>query len=148
MLLALGNARSDDYHSHNQNRGFNSSVVTKVANHQQKKRHRTKFSQEQKEKMLRFSEKLGWRMQKGDEELVQEFCNEVRVSRGVFKVWMHNNKNNFRKRSLETIMGNDNAATIDEKNVNGDDHNGGVGINNSYNNNNNTSSSNNDIHRD
>ena len=66
-----------------------------------KKRFRTKFSQEQKEKMQRFSEKLGWRMQKGDEGLVQDFCNEIGVSRGVFKVWMHNNKNTRSKRSLE-----------------------------------------------
>ncbi|XP_027913117.1 zinc-finger homeodomain protein 11-like [Vigna unguiculata] len=67
-----------------------------------KKRFRTKFSQEQKEKMQNFSESLGWRMQKGDEGLVQDFCNEIGVSRGVFKVWMHNNKNNSsRKRSLE-----------------------------------------------
>ena len=49
--------------------------------------------------MCLFSEKLGWKMQKGDENLIQEFCNEVGVSRGVFKVWMHNNKNTFRKRS-------------------------------------------------
>ncbi|XP_014520206.1 zinc-finger homeodomain protein 2 [Vigna radiata var. radiata] len=66
-----------------------------------KKRFRTKFSQEQKEKMQNFSENLGWRMQKGDEGLVQDFCNEIGVSRGVFKVWMHNNKNSSRKRSLE-----------------------------------------------
>lgn len=51
--------------------------------------------------MQRFSEKLGWRMQKGDEGLVQDFCNEIGVSRGVFKVWMHNNKNTRSKRSLE-----------------------------------------------
>ncbi|CAJ1932082.1 unnamed protein product [Sphenostylis stenocarpa] len=51
--------------------------------------------------MQNFSEKLGWRMQKGDEGLVQDFCNEIGVSRGVFKVWMHNNKNICRKRSLE-----------------------------------------------
>lgn len=47
--------------------------------------------------MYGFSEKLGWRMQKGDDGMVQKFCNDVGVSRGVFKVWMHNNKN-LRKR--------------------------------------------------
>ncbi|XP_010675490.1 zinc-finger homeodomain protein 1 [Beta vulgaris subsp. vulgaris] len=57
-----------------------------------KKRHRTKFSQEQKDKMLAFAEKLGWRIQKHDEAAVQQFCAEVQVKRQVLKVWMHNNK--------------------------------------------------------
>ncbi|KAL2349246.1 hypothetical protein Fmac_003246 [Flemingia macrophylla] len=65
-----------------------------------KKRYRTRFSQEQKQKMQSFSEKLGWRMQKGDEGMVQDFCNQIGVSRGVFKVWMHNNKNTSRNRSF------------------------------------------------
>lgn len=82
-----------------------------------KKRFRTKFSQEQKEKMQNFSEKLGWRMQKGDEGLVQDFCNEIGVSRGVFKVWMHNNKNTCRKRSLEPDE-NTNANASDTLNNN------------------------------
>ncbi|KAF7802983.1 zinc-finger homeodomain protein 9-like [Senna tora] len=63
-----------------------------------RKRFRTKFTQDQKEKMLQFAEKVGWKMQKRDDDLVQEFCNEVGVDRGVLKVWMHNNKNTFGKR--------------------------------------------------
>lgn len=59
---------------------------------QSKKRFRTKFSQDQKEKMYEFSEKIGWRLKKGEEKLVQDFCKEVGVDRCVFKVWMHNNK--------------------------------------------------------
>ncbi|TKY69681.1 Zinc-finger homeodomain protein 8 [Spatholobus suberectus] len=90
-FLGLGN----EYHM-----GFNFNS-SKTENSSGKKRYRTKFSQEQKEKMQSFSEKLGWRMQKADEGMVQEFCSEIGVSRGVFKVWMHNNKNNFGKRSLE-----------------------------------------------
>ncbi|EOY03460.1 Homeobox protein 34, putative [Theobroma cacao] len=45
-----------------------------------------------------FAERVGWKMQKRDEELVQEFCSEVGVDRGVLKVWMHNNKNTFGKK--------------------------------------------------
>ncbi|GMI94023.1 homeobox protein 30, ZINC FINGER HOMEODOMAIN 8, ZINC FINGER HOMEODOMAIN 3 [Hibiscus trionum] len=63
-----------------------------------KKRFRTKFSQLQKEKMLEFAEKIGWRIQKKDEQLIQEFCNEAGVHREVLKVWMHNNKNTFGKK--------------------------------------------------
>ncbi|KAL5988444.1 hypothetical protein ACLOJK_036208 [Asimina triloba] len=60
-----------------------------------KKRSRTKFSAEQKEKMLRFAEKIGWRIQRGDGDgdEIGHFCKEIGVSRQVFKVWMHNHKN-------------------------------------------------------
>lgn len=58
-----------------------------------KKRYRTKFTQEQKEKMMEFAEKVGWRINKQEEEEVEKFCAEVGIRRQVFKVWMHNNKN-------------------------------------------------------
>ncbi|CAA7401091.1 unnamed protein product [Spirodela intermedia] len=61
----------------------------------QRKRFRTRFSLEQKARMKEVCERLGWRMQKRDEGLVEECCREIGVSRGVFKVWMHNNKHNF-----------------------------------------------------
>lgn len=63
-----------------------------------KKRFRTKFSSEQKDKMFAFAEKLGWRIQKHDESAVHQFCADVGVKRHVFKVWMHNNKNTFGKK--------------------------------------------------
>ncbi|KAL2497923.1 Zinc-finger homeodomain protein 6 [Abeliophyllum distichum] len=66
-----------------------------------KKRFRTKFSQEQKDKMHELAAKLGWRIQKHDEEEVQQFCNEMGIKREVFKVWMHNNKQAMKKRQIE-----------------------------------------------
>ena len=63
-----------------------------------KKRFRTKFSSEQKDKMLVLAERLGWRIQKQDEEAVQQFCNETGVKRNVLKVWMHNNKHTLGKK--------------------------------------------------
>ncbi|KAG5026908.1 hypothetical protein JHK86_022822 [Glycine max] len=63
-----------------------------------KKRFRTKFTQHQKDKMLVFAEKLGWRMQKNDESIVQEFCSEIGVQRHLLKVWMHNNKHTLGKK--------------------------------------------------
>ncbi|XAR73462.1 hypothetical protein NMG60_11007434 [Bertholletia excelsa] len=63
-----------------------------------KKRFRTKFTQEQKDKMLELAERLGWRIQKQDEEAVQQFCNETGVKRHVLKVWMHNNKHTLGKK--------------------------------------------------
>lgn len=63
-----------------------------------KKRFRTKFTTEQKERMAAFADKLGWKMQKHDEGAVQEFCAEVGVKRHVLKVWMHNNKNTIGKK--------------------------------------------------
>lgn len=64
-----------------------------------KKRFRTKFSGEQKEKMCDFADKLGWRIQKHDEPAVQEFCSTVGVKRHVLKVWMHNNKHTLGKKA-------------------------------------------------
>ncbi|KAE8658625.1 CASP-like protein [Hibiscus syriacus] len=59
-----------------------------------KKRFRTKFTAEQKEKILEFAEKLGWKLQRREEEdEVEKFCRGIGVSRQVFKVWMHNHKN-------------------------------------------------------
>lgn len=63
-----------------------------------KKRFRTKFTQEQKDKMCSFAEKLGWRIQKHDEAAVQQFCMELGVKRHVLKVWMHNNKHTLGKK--------------------------------------------------
>ena len=57
-----------------------------------KKRFRTKFTADQKERMREFADTLGWRFSKHDEDNVKEFCNDVGLQRNVFKVWMHNNK--------------------------------------------------------
>ncbi|KAM0062949.1 putative transcription factor ZF-HD family [Helianthus debilis subsp. tardiflorus] len=62
-----------------------------------KKRFRTKFTEEQKQKMQDFAEKLGWMIQNQDEQEILQFCN-VGVSKKVFKVWMHNCKQAFRKK--------------------------------------------------
>ncbi|XP_058088370.1 zinc-finger homeodomain protein 2-like [Magnolia sinica] len=68
-----------------------------------RKRFRTKFTQEQKEKMQAFAEKLGWRIQKHDDVALQQFCMEVGVKRHVLKVWMHNNKNTLGKKDAPPI---------------------------------------------
>ncbi|CAN8274033.1 unnamed protein product [Cochlearia groenlandica] len=62
------------------------------------KRFRTKFTAEQKEKMLAFAERLGWRIQKHDDMAVEQFCMETGVRRQVLKIWMHNNKNSLGKK--------------------------------------------------
>ncbi|KAM0057499.1 putative transcription factor ZF-HD family [Helianthus debilis subsp. tardiflorus] len=63
-----------------------------------KKRFRTKFTQEQKDKMLEFAERIEWKIQKQNEEDVLRFCNEVGLKKQVFKVWMHNNKQAAKKK--------------------------------------------------
>lgn len=74
-----------------------------------KKRFRTKFTQEQKDRMLEFAERIGWRFQKQDEEELERFCAEVGVRRQVFKVWMHNNKNVKNKQEQEQQDDNNNT---------------------------------------
>ncbi|KAK8951215.1 ZF-HD homeobox protein [Platanthera zijinensis] len=59
-----------------------------------RKRYRTKFTPEQKEKMRIFAEKLGWRIQKHDGAALEKFCLQIGVKRHVLKIWMHNHKNN------------------------------------------------------
>ncbi|CAH9118665.1 unnamed protein product [Cuscuta epithymum] len=63
-----------------------------------RKRIRTKFTADQKEKMFEFAERVGWKIQKRDEDLINNFCSDIGVERVVFKVWMHNNKNISGKR--------------------------------------------------
>ncbi|KAG8384699.1 hypothetical protein BUALT_Bualt04G0145100 [Buddleja alternifolia] len=84
---------------------------TPLMNSSSRKRFRTKFTQDQKDKMLEFAEKVGWKMQKRDEDLITEFCNEIGVDKGVFKVWMHNNKNTFGKKDNPTHL-SDNSTAI------------------------------------
>ncbi|KAF7140368.1 hypothetical protein RHSIM_Rhsim06G0032400 [Rhododendron simsii] len=62
-----------------------------------KKRFRTRFTAEQKGKMMEYAEKVGWRIPREDDAEVQRFCGEIGVKRQVFKVWMHNNKNSTKK---------------------------------------------------
>ncbi|KAG2301457.1 hypothetical protein Bca52824_030108 [Brassica carinata] len=80
-----------------------------------RKRFRTKFSQDQKEKMHEFADRIGWKIQKRDEEEVHRFCREVGVDRGVLKVWMHNNKNAFNSRRDLSFSGG--IKMIDEGGV-------------------------------
>jgi ZF-HD class homeobox domain-containing protein len=87
MTLSNGPADSDD-----QDGGISANAAA------MKKRFRTKFSAEQKEKMCSFADKLGWKIQKHDEGAVQAFCADVGVKRHVLKVWMHNNKHTLGKK--------------------------------------------------
>ncbi|KAL8473895.1 hypothetical protein ACS0TY_030672 [Phlomoides rotata] len=70
-----------------------------VNNYEGKKRHRTKFSAEQKEKMLEFAEKGEWKLQKMEDSEVRRFCQENGIKRKVLKVWMHNNKYHYAKKT-------------------------------------------------
>ncbi|KAL0702781.1 hypothetical protein Bca4012_058903 [Brassica carinata] len=49
-----------------------------------KERFRTKFNQEQKEKMMEFAEKIGSTMSKPEDNEVNQFCREINVERQVF----------------------------------------------------------------
>ncbi|CAA2934353.1 zinc-finger homeodomain 3-like [Olea europaea subsp. europaea] len=69
--------------------------VKRADNEVVKKRLRTKFSQEHKEKMLGFAEKSEWKIQNVDEYEVSQFCQEIGVKRKVLRIWMHNNKYNY-----------------------------------------------------
>ncbi|XP_019185881.1 PREDICTED: zinc-finger homeodomain protein 9-like isoform X2 [Ipomoea nil] len=89
-------------------------AVTPPSNPNARKRFRTKFTQDQKDKMLEFADKIGWRIQKRDEDLINEFCAKIGVERGVLKVWMHNNKNTVGKKDQPAAAAaDDNAHGVD-----------------------------------
>ncbi|XP_058727352.1 zinc-finger homeodomain protein 6-like [Vicia villosa] len=76
-----------------------------------RKRYRSKFTADQKEKMLGFAEKLGWKLQRKElDEEIERFCESVGVSRQVFKVWMHNHKNSCFSNSSDPSAGNANSS--------------------------------------
>ncbi|KAK8587669.1 hypothetical protein V6N13_086651 [Hibiscus sabdariffa] len=111
MLLALSGGLTGALDNHHQNN------ATDLGSNS-RKRFRTKFTQFQKYKMLELAERIGWKIQKRDEEAIQAFCNEVGVDRGVLKVWMHNNKNTFGKKDQafnggESGNNNNNNNNID-----------------------------------
>lgn len=116
MLLALSGGMTE-----NAGGGFHHSILTPSSN--SRKRFRTKFTQNQKDKMYEFAEKVGWKIQKRDEDLIQDFCSHVGVDRGVLKVWMHNNKNTLcKKDSAQNINGHgdgDNDTKINGAGANG-----------------------------
>ncbi|KAJ4715095.1 Zinc-finger homeodomain protein [Melia azedarach] len=91
-----GSVRSE---SDEKDDGGGAAAVVKAGEKSVRKRFRTKFTQEQKEKMMKFAEKAGWRIQKLEESVVQQFCQEIGIKRRVLKVWMHNNKHNLAKKN-------------------------------------------------
>uniref|UniRef100_A0A0C9RTM1 TSA: Wollemia nobilis Ref_Wollemi_Transcript_13793_1594 transcribed RNA sequence n=1 Tax=Wollemia nobilis TaxID=56998 RepID=A0A0C9RTM1_9CONI len=94
LHVPMGIPESDDLDGNN----FNNNNYEHSQGRGLKKRFRTKFSQDQKDKMCYFADKIGWKMKKEDEESVLEFCNQVGVGKGVLKVWMHNNKHTLGKK--------------------------------------------------
>lgn len=100
MVSFGGNNGGDELSSEDLNMFGSNAGGHAVMQASSRKRFRTKFSREQKDRMQELAEKLGWRIQKQDEEEVQRLCNETGVKRQVFKVWMHNNKQAIKKRLI------------------------------------------------
>lgn len=67
--------------------------------------------------MLEFAEKVGWKMQKKEEDAINDFCNEIGVEKGVLKVWMHNNKTTFAKKDHQIAIANPPEATANGDNT-------------------------------
>lgn len=93
IMMAFGGANGGPAESSSEDLNiFQTYAGAQLMAQRSKKRFRTKFTQEQKDKMLDFAERIGWKIQKQEEQEVSRFCNEVGIKRQVFKVWMHNNK--------------------------------------------------------
>ncbi|XP_073157551.1 zinc-finger homeodomain protein 2-like [Henckelia pumila] len=75
-------------------------MLESISGHAAKKRFRTKFSKEQKDRMQEFATKLDWRIHKQEDDELQRFCGQIGVKRQVFKVWMHNNKQAMKRKLI------------------------------------------------
>ncbi|KAK7328309.1 hypothetical protein VNO77_22412 [Canavalia gladiata] len=58
----------------------------------QKRKKRTLFTPEQRNRMMRFAERLGWKPQKVNKDEIQRFCLDMGISRRMFLVWLSNNR--------------------------------------------------------
>ncbi|KAM7508006.1 hypothetical protein LguiA_018459 [Lonicera macranthoides] len=93
MLLALSAGLSGQLENPNPAKPATADAGAPAnGNQHSRKRFRTKFTQNQKEKMHEFAERVQWKIQRSDEALIKDLCSEIGVERGVLKVWMHNNK--------------------------------------------------------
>nr|GEW41053.1 homeodomain-like protein [Tanacetum cinerariifolium] len=70
----------------------NNNQIGSGSNQNKGKRLRSKFSDEQKEKMFDLARRIGWKIQKTNDEMVMAFCNRIGVCKSTFKIWMQNNK--------------------------------------------------------
>ncbi|KAI4296207.1 hypothetical protein L6164_036183 [Bauhinia variegata] len=57
-----------------------------------RRRRRTVFTPEQKNRMLTFAEKSGWSAKNADGEELEHFCQQMGISRRTFMVWLSNNR--------------------------------------------------------
>lgn len=87
-------------------------VESRDAEESGRKRPRTKYTTEQKEKMLTFCEKIGWRIRRNQDAELEHFCTEIGVTKHNFKVWMHNHKSHASSSSASAPT---NALTIVER---------------------------------
>ncbi|KAJ7968021.1 Zinc-finger homeodomain protein [Quillaja saponaria] len=58
-----------------------------------KRRKRASYTEDQRDELKAFADKLGWKPQSHDKEQVEKFCLEMGISRRVFMLWLYNNKN-------------------------------------------------------
>lgn len=81
---------------------------------QGRRRRRTKFTVEQKARMADFAAQIGWKVQKrdqcGGQDEVSRFCEDIGITRQVFKIWIHNHKGGA---AAGTSAGNSTAAGAD-----------------------------------
>ncbi|KAL8118037.1 zinc-finger homeodomain protein 2-like [Apium graveolens] len=105
VMMAFGSRGPEESSSEDlnmfQSTGGGQHMVVPSSYSGSKKRFRTKFTKEQKDRMHEVAEKMGWKIQKQDDEEVQQLCQELGVKRQVFKVWMHNNKQAMKKKQDE-----------------------------------------------
>ncbi|KAI6677233.1 hypothetical protein NL676_038029 [Syzygium grande] len=70
--------------------------LVEPAQHERKKRPKSKFTKEQIEEMRAFAEKLGWSTRgRGLVPEISVFCANLGISKVVFTTWLYNNKKHY-----------------------------------------------------
>ncbi|XP_043717956.1 zinc-finger homeodomain protein 5-like [Telopea speciosissima] len=57
-----------------------------------RRRPRARFTDEQRQQMFAYANRLGWRMRRERWDETNRFCEQIGVSRQVFKAWLNNKK--------------------------------------------------------
>ncbi|XP_027338063.1 zinc-finger homeodomain protein 5-like [Abrus precatorius] len=68
-----------------------------------KRKKRTMFTPEQRNRMMRFAERLEWRPQRNNNDEIQRFCLEMGISRRMFLVWLSNNRRRATQNSTTSV---------------------------------------------
>ncbi|KAL2617263.1 hypothetical protein GLYMA_08G189000v4 [Glycine max] len=74
-------------------------TLDRVQGMRPKRKKRTTFSSEQRNKLICFAESVGWKPRKDKKNEIQSFCSEMGMTRRMFLIWLSNNRHRAIKKA-------------------------------------------------